>query len=40
MSSSVRMTDWPLPELDMSGFTTHGMPTASTPAANSSYDVA
>ncbi len=40
MSASVRMTLWPFPELDMSGFTTQGMPTAATPASNSARDVA
>ena len=29
-SASLRMTDCPFPELDMSGLTTQGMPTART----------
>ena len=40
MSSSVLITDCPLPELDINGFTTHGIPVTATPAFNSSKDVA
>ena len=40
MSASVRMTLWPLPELDINGLTTHGVPTAATPSCNSAREVA
>ena len=39
-SSGRRTTDWPWPEEDMTGLTTHGNPTRRAPAASSSGDEA
>ncbi|KAF1055971.1 MAG: hypothetical protein GAK41_00250 [Burkholderia gladioli] len=40
MSASSRTTDWPLPDDDITGFTTHGKPIDAIAALNSSNDCA